>query len=223
MKIIFISIFPDMIKPYFETSMMRKASEQSIAEFEYVNLRDFGTGPRSQVDDMPYGGGDGMILQIEPLSKAIEATKLNSLNAKVLLTAAGGVSWRQSRARQIAADNNDLIIICGRYEGIDERVMQYVDETVSIGQYVLTGGELAAMVISDSVVRLLDGVLGGETSASDESFEIDEDYVEFPQYTRPADFGGMRVPKILLSGDHQKIADWRHEQSKIRSKARKQV
>lgn len=214
MKIIFISIFPEMIKPYFETSMMRKASELSIADFDYINLRDFGTGSRSQVDDMPYGGGDGMILQIEPLSKAIESAKMISPNAKVFLTAAGGDNWRQTRARQVADSIDDLIIICGRYEGVDERVMHFVDETVSIGQYVLTGGELAAMVVADSVVRLLDGVLGGETSASDESFEKDENYIEFPQYSRPANFNGMEVPKVLLSGDHKKIADWRSEQSK---------
>jgi tRNA (guanine37-N1)-methyltransferase len=217
MKIIFISIFPEMIKPYFETSMMRKANELSIADFVFINLRDFGTGPRSQVDDMPYGGGDGMILQIEPLSKAIEAAKTISPGAKVLLTAAGGENWRQSRARKIASDNRDLIIVCGRYEGVDERVMCYIDETVSIGQYVLTGGELAAMVIADSVVRLLDGVLGGETSASDESYEKDENYIEFPQYTRPAKYNGMEVPEILLSGNHQKIADWRRQQSELRS------
>jgi tRNA (guanine37-N1)-methyltransferase len=176
-----------------------------------VNLRDFGLGPRKQVDDTPYGGGDGMLLMIEPLVAAIEHAKKTDPDALVLLPTPRGRIYKQSDAKRLAAGEKGLIIICPRYEGYDERVTKWVDEQFCIGNYVLTGGELPAMVLIDSVVRLLPGVLGGETSADIESFQDDDKTIEFPQYTRPADFQDMKVPDVLLTGHHADIATWRQE------------
>ncbi|MFO0971359.1 MAG: tRNA (guanosine(37)-N1)-methyltransferase TrmD [Candidatus Saccharimonadales bacterium] len=211
MKIQIITLFPEMFEGVFKTSMLWKAAKDGIVEYSCVNLREFGLGPRKQVDDTPYGGGDGMVLMIEPLMRAVEAAKKNDPEAKVLLMTPRGVSWRQSKAKQYAADGKGLIIICGRYEGYDERIVEVVDEQVCIGNYVLTGGEIPAMIVTDSIVRLLPGVLGGETSAEIESFYEDDASIEAPQYTRPADFRGMQVPKTLLSGNHAEIEKWRKE------------
>ncbi len=191
--------------------MLWKAAKDGIVEYSCVNLREFGTGPRKQVDDTPYGGGDGMVLMIEPLMKAVEAAKKNDPKAKVLLMTPRGVFWKQSKAKQYAAEDKGLIIICGRYEGYDERIVDVVDEQICIGNYVLTGGEIPAMIVTDSIVRLLPGVLGGETSAEIESFYEDDESIEAPQYTRPADFRGMQVPDTLLSGNHAEIEKWRKE------------
>ncbi len=190
-------------------SMLWKATDRGIVQYEFINLREYGLGPRKQVDDTPYGGGDGMLLKPEPLVAAIEYAESVSPDAKVLLPTPRGRTYRQSDAKQFAADNQDLIIICPRYEGYDERVTKWVDEQFCIGNYVLTGGELPAMIIIDSVVRLLPGVLGGETSADIESFQDDDVSIEYPQYTRPEEFRGMKVPEVLLSGNHGEIAKWR--------------
>lgn len=190
-------------------SMLWKAADRGIVEYEFINLRDYGLGPRKQVDDTPYGGGDGMLLKPEPLVAAIEYGKSVSPHAKVILPTPRGRVYKQSDAKKFAATANDLIIICPRYEGYDERVTQWVDEQLCVGNYVLTGGELPAMVILDSVVRLLPGVLGGETSADIESFQDDNKSIEYPQYTRPEDFRGMKVPEVLLSGHHAAITKWR--------------
>lgn len=190
-------------------SMLWKAQDRGIAEWSFINLRDYGLGPRKQVDDTPYGGGDGMLLKPEPLVAAIEDAKKNDPGALVLLPTPRGQVYKQSEAKALAASDQGLIIICPRYEGYDERVTAWVDRQYCIGNYVLTGGELPAMIIIDSVVRLLPGVLGGETSADIESFQDDDVSVEFPQYTRPEDFRGMRVPEVLLSGHHGEIAKWR--------------
>lgn len=211
MKIQVITLFPEMFDGVFQTSMLWKAAKDDIVEYSCVNLRDFGLGPRKQVDDTPYGGGDGMVLMIEPLVKAVEAAKTNDPNAKVLLMTPRGKLWKQSNAKQYATEKNGLIIICGRYEGYDERINSIVDEQICIGNYVLTGGEIPAMIITDSIVRLLPGVLGGETSAEIESFYDDDLTVEAPQYTRPAQFQGMNVPDVLLSGNHAEIEKWRKE------------
>lgn len=211
MKIQIIALFPEMFEGVFKTSMLWKAAKDGIVEYSCVGLREFGLGPRKQVDDTPYGGGDGMVLMIEPLMKAVEAAKKSDPEAKVLLMTPRGVFWKQSKAKQYAADGKGLIIICGRYEGYDERIVEVVDEQICIGNYVLTGGEIPAMIITDSIVRLLPGVLGGETSAEIESFYEDDESIEAPQYTRPADFRGMQVPKILLSGNHAEIEKWRKE------------
>jgi len=208
-KIQVITLFPEMFHGVLNNSMLWTAQDRSIAQFEYINLRDFGLGPRKQVDDTPYGGGDGMLLKPEPLVAAIEQAKANDPSALVLLPTPRGQIYKQSDAKELAADERGLIIICPRYEGYDERVTKWVDRQYCIGNYVLTGGELPAMIIIDSVVRLLPGVLGGETSADIESFQDDDESIEFPQYTRPEEFQGMRVPDVLLSGHHAEIAKWR--------------
>lgn len=204
-----------MFEGVLGSSMLWKASDKKLAQYEFINLRDFGLGPRKQVDDTPYGGGDGMLLMIEPLSKAIELAKENDPEARVILPTPRGKLYKQSDAKRLAADDKGLIIICPRYEGYDERVLEWVDESICIGNYVLTGGEIPAMIIIDSVVRLLPGVLGGESSAEIESFQQDDENIEFPQYTRPEDFKGKKVPEVLLSGNHAEIEKWRQANSKL--------
>lgn len=211
MKIQIITLFPDMFPGVMNASMMWKAQEQGAVTFEYIDLRQFGLGPRKQVDDTPYGGGDGMLLKPEPLVAAIEYAKQQDPEALVLLPTPRGKVYQQSDAKELAARNKGLIIVCPRYEGYDERVTAYIDRLYCIGSYVLTGGELPAMIIADSVVRLLSGVLGGETSAEIESFQQDDQNIEFPQYTRPEEFRGERVPTVLLSGHHAEIDKWRSQ------------
>ncbi len=213
MKIITISLFPEMFPPVLETSMLFKAKDKGIVEFENVSLRDYGLGPRKQVDDTPYGGGDGMLLKPAPVVAAIEDAKKKAKNSKVILLTPRGERFNQAKAKELAKNKQDLIFVCARYEGYDERITEFVDEQISIGDYILTGGELPAMVVIDSVVRLIPGVLGGETSAEIESF-ADGKTLEYPQYTRPEEFRGMKVPDVLLSGHHGEIAKWRKEQSK---------
>lgn len=207
-----ITLFPEMFTGVFENSMMWKAQMNEAAQLEVVNLRDFGNGPRKTVDDTPYGGGDGMLLMPEPLFKAVEHAKEADPGAKVLLMTPRGQRWKQSLAKEYADAEHGYILICGRYEGYDERITGLVDAQLSVGDYVLTGGELPAMTIIDSIVRLLPGVLGGEASAEIESFS-DGETLEFPQYTRPEEFRGMKVPEVLLSGNHAAIARWRSENS----------
>ena len=209
MKIQVITLFPEMFTGVLGNSMLWKASDRGLAEYCFINLRDYGLGPRNQVDDTPYGGGDGMLLMVEPLQKAIAVAKTNDPAAKVYLPTPRGKIFKQSDAKRIAADETGLIIICPRYEGYDERITKWVDEQYCIGNYVLTGGELPAMILIDSVVRLLPGVLGGENSAEVESFQQDDVAIEAPQYTRPDDFQGLKVPPVLLSGNHAEIAKWR--------------
>ena len=209
-----ITLFPEMTTGVFNNSMMWKAQKDGIVELTTVNLREFGLGPRRQVDDAPYGGGDGMLLMVEPLWKAVEFAKSQDETAKVVLMSPRGQRWKQAKAQKEADDDRGVIFICGRYEGVDERILELVDEQWSIGDFVLTGGELAAMMMIDSIVRLTPGVLGGEKSAEIESFS-DGETLEFPQYTRPEEFKGLRVPDVLLSGHHGKIAEWRAEQSRI--------
>ena len=193
--------------------MLWKAQDRGIVAFSCLNLRDFGIGPRRTVDDTPYGGGDGMLLRPEPLCAAVETAKKIDPGALVLLMTPRGQRWDQAKAQDLADDGRGLIIICGRYEGYDERITTLVDRQISIGNYVLTGGEIPAMTVVDSVVRLIPGVLGGETSAEVESFS-DGKTLEFPQYTRPAEFKGMHVPEVLLSGNHGEIEAWRKANSK---------
>ena len=207
-----ITLFPEMFTGVFENSMMWKAQRDEIVQLSTVNLRTFGIGPRQQVDDTPYGGGDGMLLKPEPLFAAVAEAKKNDPTAKVLLMTPRGQRWKQSIAQDWSQAEHGYIFICGRYEGYDERIVSLVDEQVSVGDYVLTGGELPAMTIIDSIVRLIPGVLGGETSAEIESFS-DGMTLEFPQYTKPSEFNGMAVPDILLSGNHAAIAKWRADNS----------
>ena len=208
MTIQIITLFPEMFEGVLGSSMLWKAQKNKLVKYSLINLRDFGIGPRKQVDDIPYGGGDGMVLRPEPLFAAVESAKKEHPAAKILLMTPRGQSFNQAKARELAKKGEDLIIICGRYEGYDERVVNLVDEQISIGDYVLTGGELPAMVIVDAVTRLIPGVLGGATSAELESFS-DGINREHPQYTRPEEFQGLSVPKVLLSGHHRDIQDWR--------------
>lgn len=212
MKVQIISIFPEMFPGVLGVSMLWKAKEMGAVSYEYINLRDFGLGPRKTVDDVPYGGGDGMLLKPEPLFAAIDHAKSQDPDAVVYFMGPKGEKLKQSISREIADENKGMIIICGRYEGVDERIISLVNRQISIGDYIITGGELAAMVLIDSVVRLLPGVLGGETSAEIESFS-DGETLEYPHYTRPEEFNGMKVPEVLLSGNHAEIAKWRAENS----------
>jgi tRNA (guanine37-N1)-methyltransferase len=207
-----ITLFPEMFEGVLHSSMMWKAQKEGLVEFSMINLRDFGIGPRQQVDDTPYGGGDGMLLKPEPLFAAVKKAKDADPTAKVLLMTPRGQRWKQALAQKWADADQGYIFICGRYEGYDERIVSLVDEQVSVGDYVLTGGELPAMTMIDSMVRLIPGVLGGEKSAEIESFS-DGETLEFPQYTKPAEFEGMKVPDVLLSGNHAAIEKWRQDNS----------
>jgi tRNA (guanine37-N1)-methyltransferase len=213
MKVQVITLFPEMFPGAMNASMLWKAQEQGALEISYINLREFGIGPRKQVDDTPYGGGDGMVLKPEPVVAAIEHARQNSPDAVVILPTPRGHLYKQSHAKAMAAEARDLIFVCSRYEGYDERIIKFVDKQFCIGNYVLTGGELPSMVIIDSVVRLLPGVLGGETSAEKESFQADDVAIEHPQYTRPEIFRDVKVPDVLLSGHHAEIDKWRNEKS----------
>ena len=217
-KFTIISLFSDALDPYLNASMMWKAKEKGIAEFEFVDLREFGLGAHKSVDDTPYGGGDGMLLMCEPVFNAIESVKKNSPNAKVILPTPAGQTWHQGIVRNFVerintGEEDHYIILCPHYEGYDERILTIVDYKISLGHFVLTGGELPALIVIDSIVRLLPGVLGGENSAIIESFS-EENTIEYPQYTKPADFRGMQVPEVLLSGHHAKIAEWRKAHSR---------
>lgn len=221
-KFTIITLFKEAMEPYLNTSMMWKAKEKGIAEFDFVNLRDFGLGPHKSVDDTPYGGGDGMLLRCEPVFNAIESIKEKDPFAKVILPTPVGEIWNENLARKFAEigeyeksseKTTHYIILCPHYEGYDERILSIVDYPISLGKYVLTGGELPALIIIDSIVRLIPGVLGGETSALIESFS-EGDNLEYPQYTKPYDFRGMTVPDILLSGNHGEIKKWRDENTK---------
>lgn len=212
MKIQVITLFPEVIEPYLDTSMMWKAADKGAVEYKVIDLRQFGIGSRKTVDDTPYGGGDGMLLKPEPVVAAIEHAKEHDPDAVVILPTPRGKVYKQSDAKRLSTSGKGLIIICPRYEGYDERITNWVDEQICVGNYVLTGGELPALTIIDSVVRLLPGVLGGETSTEIESFQDDDKTVEFPQYTRPEEFRGLKVPEVLKNGHHAEIAKWRKEQ-----------
>ncbi len=213
MKIQIITLFPEMFEGVLNSSMLWKAQKENLVEYKLINLRDFGIGPRKTVDDTPYGGGDGMVLRPEPLFAAVEHAQASDPDARVLLMTPRGDIFKQEMAREFAVTGAGLIIICGRYEGYDERITTLVDKEISIGEFVLTGGELPAMIIADAVTRLIPGVLGGETSAQMES-HTETGIVEHPHYTRPEEFRGLKVPEVLLSGNHAEIKKWRAENSK---------
>ncbi len=218
MRVDVVTIFPEMFEPWVRTSILKRAHQKKKADVRIHDLRDYAQGRYRMVDDRPFGGGPGMILMPGPLFAAVRAIR-GRRKARVILTCPQGRPFRQSVARRLAGERN-LILICGHYEGVDERVRTHlVDETLSIGDYVLTGGELPAMVIVDAVVRLIPGVLGRADSLVSESFE--EGGLEYPQYTRPADFKGLKVPEVLLSGHHERIAAWRREQALMRTRAQR--
>ncbi|MBW4061167.1 tRNA (guanosine(37)-N1)-methyltransferase TrmD [Candidatus Saccharibacteria bacterium] len=210
-----ITLFPDMFKGPFDMSMLWKAQDKGLVSIGIHDLRLHGLGARRTVDDTPYGGGDGMVLRCEPVVAAIEAIRRSEGATKVILMTPAGKLFKQAVAADFAA-LDQLIILCGHYEGFDERILAYVDLEVSVGDFVLTGGELPAMLITDAVARLIPGVLGGEMSAHDESFS-DPHLVEYPHYTRPVEFRGQSVPEVLQNGHHSEIAKWRLDQSKAKT------
>lgn len=217
MKFDILTLFPGMFSGPMGESIIGRSVDRGLVEITYRNIRDFALDRHKTVDDSPYGGGAGMLMKVEPLAACIEKAKEEMPEAKVVLTTPGGVPFTQSIAAEFAREPG-LIIVCGRYEGIDERISQlYVDRKVSIGDFVLTGGELAAMVIVDAVARLLPGVLGSGDSADEESFS--DGLLEYPQYTRPPEFRGLAVPEVLLSGNHKDIALWRRRQALLRTRA----
>lgn len=213
MKFSIITLFPEVFEPVLNSSILKRAQEKNLVEFELINLRDFGEGRHKIVDDRPYGGGAGMILRADILDKAVKKVKGNAVtcNLKTILMSASGTPYKQSKAKEFSKLNH-LVIVCGHYEGVDQRFIdKYVDEEVSIGDYVLTGGEIPAMVIIDSIARLVPGVLKKPEATRDESFS--DGLLEYPQYTRPEEFEGKKVPAVLLSGNHQEITKWRSEKS----------
>jgi tRNA (guanine37-N1)-methyltransferase len=211
MKIDIITLFPDMFKGPFDMSMLWKAQDRKLVTIQIHDLRQFGLGTRRTVDDTPYGGGDGMVLKPEPLAAAIEEVKKHNLDAPVIFLTPVGEKFIQPTAEKLAAVPG-MILVAGHYEGFDERAYSLADLRLSIGDYVLTGGELPAMVLVDSVVRLIPGVLGGEQSAHDESFS--QGILEYPHYTRPVEWQGMAVPEVLQNGHHGEIEKWRREQAR---------
>jgi len=205
-----VTIFPQMLDSALGHSILHKAREKGLIEIDMVDLRNYTTDRHRTTDDSPYGGGQGMVMKPEPLVTAIEDIRGKTGGARVILLTPRGRVLSQQDAHRLAQEK-ELVLICGRYEGIDERVGAFVDEEISIGDYTLSGGEPAAHVIIDAVSRLIPGVLGNEDSAADESFV--DGLLEYPQYTRPEDFRGMKVPQVLISGDHQRIESWRREKS----------
>ncbi len=202
-----LTLFPGMIRGYVCESILGKAQEKGLLRVGVVDIRDFAPGKHRVTDDTPYGGGAGMVMKVEPLVGAIEDAKARLPGARVFLMSPRGPTLTQERVRALAAHEGGLVLICGRYEGVDERVLAHVDGELSVGDFVLTGGELAALAVVDAAARLIPGVLGNASSAETESFE--EGLLEHPQYTRPPAFRGAEVPAVLQSGDHARIARWR--------------
>ena len=214
MKINVVTLFPDMITNISEYGIVRRAKEKEIISLDTTNPRDFTSDNYKKVDDRPYGGGPGMVMKYEPLKKAIKSAKSNLTdNSHVILLSPQGVKYDQKIARRLST-LSDIILVSGRYEGIDQRLIdKHIDEEISLGDYILSGGEIAAMSVIDSIVRLLPGSLGDNESSKDESFE--DGLLEYPHYTRPEMVDGMKCPEILLSGNHKAIKQWRKKQSMI--------
>lgn len=215
-----MTLFPDMVMNGLNTSITGRAKDKGIINFETVNIRDFTKEKHGQVDDYPYGGGAGMVMQAQPVYDAYKyIEEKTGKNTRVIYMTPQGKVFNQQMAKELACED-DIIFLCGHYEGIDERVLEMiVTDNVSIGDYVLTGGELPAMVMIDTISRLVPGVLNNDSSAAEESFS--ENLLEYPQYTRPVEFMGRKVPEVLLSGHHANIEAWRREQSLIRTKSRR--
>ncbi|ARF18959.1 MULTISPECIES: tRNA (guanosine(37)-N1)-methyltransferase TrmD [Sporosarcina] len=220
MKIDVLSLFPEMFEGVLQSSIMKKAQEQQAASFTVTDFRDYSTNKHKKVDDYPYGGGAGMVLKPEPLFAAVEAvTNTSNSKPRVILMCPQGERFTQKKAEELAKEQH-LVFICGHYEGYDERIREHlVTDEISLGDFVLTGGEVASMAIIDSVVRLLPDVLGNDQSAVHDSFSTG--MLEHPQYTRPATFNGLEVPPVLLSGNHAEIEKWREEQAFIRTAQRR--
>lgn len=218
MRIDILTLFPNMFANFLNESIIKRAIEKKIVEINVINFRNFSKLNNSQVDDTPYGGGSGMVLMVEPIVDAIESVKTS--DSKVLLMCPQGKTYNQEGAHSLSLEKH-LILVCGHYEGYDERIREFVDEEISIGDYILTGGEIPAMAVIDSVVRLVEGVIKKE-SYEEESFT--NNLLDYPTYTKPREFRGLKVPDVLLSGDHAKIAKWRsNEQLKKTEEKRKDM
>jgi tRNA (guanine37-N1)-methyltransferase len=219
MKFDILTLFPEMFSAPLQASILGRAIERGFLETRVINIRDFAVDRHRTVDDTPYGGGRGMVMKVEPIARAIEWAKSQSASAWTIYLTPQGKPFHQEMARSLSTQSH-LILLCGRYEGVDERVRElFVDEEISIGDYVLTGGELAAMVLMDAISRLLPGVLGCGESAEEDSFTMS--LLEYPQYTRPFDFRGRCVPEVLLSGDHAAISLWRRREALRRTSLRR--
>ena len=215
MKIDILTLFPEMFEGVFTESIIKRAREEKKVEINLVNFRDYTLDPHKKVDDTPYGGGAGMVLMAQPIFDCVKS--IRTPESKVILLTPSGKVYKQEIAYDLSHEKH-LIIICGHYEGFDERIKSICDLELSIGDYVLTGGEIPAMVLVDSITRLLDGVIS-ESSLESESF--DTDLLDYPVYTKPVDFRGMKVPDVLLSGNHEEISNWRLEQRVIRTVGRR--
>lgn len=215
MKITILTLFPNMFNGFLSESIIKRAINKGLVEFEVINFRDFSEYNNHQVDDTPYGGGAGMVLMLDPLVKAIRSVRTED-SLVVLLTPAGEV-FSNEKAVELK-NHKHIIFVCGHYEGFDERILNYVDCELSIGDYVLTGGEIPAMAISDAVVRLLDGVITKDSYVEDSFYG---GLLDYPEYTKPAIYEGLEVPEVLLSGNHKKIAEWRHEQALKKTQERR--
>ena len=211
MKIKVLTIFPEMLRPMLEASILGRAIEEGLIEVELIDIRPFSELKHKNTDDYPFGGGPGMVMLAQPIVDAVEACTKDGFHGKRLYLSPRGRTFDQSMAEELARDG-ELLLLCGHYEGVDQRAIDLViDEEVSIGDYVLTGGELGALVIIDAVSRLIPGVLGSDESSQDESFS--SGLLEYPQYTRPREYRGLSVPDVLLSGDHAKINRWRRDRA----------
>lgn len=220
MRIDILTIFPRMFAGVLGESILRIAAEKGLVEYHLTDIRDYAADRHKSVDDRPYGGGPGMVMKVEPVVKAVRDVRAAAApDGRLILLTPQGETFRQAKARELAREKR-LILIAGHYEGFDERILEILNpEEISIGDYVLTGGEIPAMAVVDAVVRLIPGVLGSEESADFESFS--GGLLEYPQYTRPAEFEGRAVPEILLSGNHEEIRRWRRERAEERTKARR--
>lgn len=218
MKIDILTLFPKMFKSPFDESIVKRAQDKGLVDIQIHNLRKWTKDKHKSADDRPYGGGPGMVLMVEPIFQALNALQEEKKKAKIILLTPQGKVFNQKKASRFSKVDH-LILITGHYEGVDERVRKYlIDEEISIGDYVLSGGELPAMVVIDAVVRLLPGVLGDENSLKEESFSSKENLLEYPQYTRPNNFNGWKVPTVLLSGNHKEINEWRKEKALNKTK-----
>lgn len=216
MKFTVLTLFPELLDAFFDHGMISRGIEKKLIKCTNINIRNFSTDRHNTVDDRPYGGGSGMVMKPEPLQAAILKAKEESPDARVVLMSPQGKRFDQNMAQSFAENSTGLILVCGRYEGVDERVFaQHIDEEISIGDYVMTGGELAAMTIIDSTARLVPGVLGSSESPKSDSFS--DNRLEYAQYTRPEVHEGQKVPEVLLSGNHQKIQQWRKQSSLVRT------
>ncbi len=219
MLIDIITLFPEIIKTYLSQGVIKKAIEGGLVQIRIHNLRDFTKDRHRTVDDYPYGGGSGMVMKPEPIFEAVDFIKSDGMPRLVILLTPQGKVFNQKMARELSQEKRGLVFISGRYEAIDERVRHIVDEEISIGDYILSGGELPALVIIDAVLRLIPGVLGNYSSLKEESFEWG--ILDYPHYTRPPEFRGLRVPEVLLSGDHEAIRRWRRKEALKRTLQRR--